>query len=170
MGVTRLLLLGQFYTIHMQFYVLLCTRLYVVKFVLVEITMQSQIWIVRLFPGPKNCTKQGPPVLEGWRLLYIFENPGLLCAAAVACHSPQRPQSYPQLSQASLRLKIYFEVCEPFHGSQPSVCHHGPAAAARRCRAAPLTVDVRPRVAIAASKLSSAQSSFSEAAPTRYYY
>ena len=29
MGVTRLLLLGQFYTIQIQFYVLLCTRLYV---------------------------------------------------------------------------------------------------------------------------------------------
>ena len=28
MGVTRLLLLGQFYTIQRQFYVLLCTRLY----------------------------------------------------------------------------------------------------------------------------------------------
>ena len=28
MGVTRLLFLGQFYTIQMQFYVLLCTRLY----------------------------------------------------------------------------------------------------------------------------------------------
>ena len=43
MGVTRLLLLGPFYTIQMQFYILFCTRLYIYPIRRLEISDKLSI-------------------------------------------------------------------------------------------------------------------------------
>merc|ERR1712051_129716 len=42
MGVTLLLLLGLFYTIKMQIYVLFCTRLYMVK---IDVFSEGNLWL-----------------------------------------------------------------------------------------------------------------------------
>ena len=59
MGVTRLRFLGQFYTIQMQFYVLLCTRLYYINLLLIKMAVVHS-WVL----GVDNLAKWQKNILQ----------------------------------------------------------------------------------------------------------
>ena len=68
MGVTRLLLLGQFYTIKIQFYVLLCTRLYF-QHIFLWHNFQWRFWNrirrnLHAVPTVKNAPRKLPSLPE----------------------------------------------------------------------------------------------------------